>query len=77
MTAAHLKGPEIKPDAKREPCPTPHKRSYCSKREAKEGIVNNGIRLWPYHCPCGRWHLTHVKQSGDNNENTSRRRGAS
>lgn len=50
------------------PCPFPHKRSYPSKRSARQGIrtlyknraAGGPGRLHAYRCPSGEhWHVGH------------------
>jgi hypothetical protein len=44
-------------------CPTPTKRSYARKRDAKRALRRGHRRAIMgaravYRCACGRWHLT-------------------
>lgn len=43
-------------------CPTPEKRTFRSKAQAKRHNVQRQQvgcpRFWPYECRCGMWHLT-------------------
>lgn len=40
-------------------CPTPTKKAWDSKTQAKKAIPRRtGDRLRVYRCPCGAWHLT-------------------
>jgi hypothetical protein len=39
-------------------CPTPKKISYASKEAAESGAVLASVKLYPYFCPCGLYHLS-------------------
>jgi hypothetical protein len=45
------------------PCPTTRKRRYATfaaadRASAELTVYAGGIRMRPYLCPCGWWHLT-------------------
>lgn len=44
------------------PCPTPHKAVLVSRGEAFRGAVEH--QQYPYACPCGSYHLTRQRHSG-------------
>ena len=52
-------------------CPTPRKRKHRSRRAAerelfglwtKRGTVREPASLHTYKCPCGSWHVGHMKE---------------
>lgn len=45
-------------------CPTPKKVTYLNEATALKALneqEEGQHRLKPYHCQCGRWHLSHLK----------------
>lgn len=69
-------------------CPHPEKISYRSQAKAERanrdfqlggnatrypgGLRKQKYRLYPYECPCGAWHLTHLRQRwGRSDQNPS------
>jgi hypothetical protein len=48
-------------------CPITGKRSYRHRKQVLQAIAETqqmwpDVKLWPYKCDCGKWHMT--KQSG-------------
>jgi hypothetical protein len=48
-----------------QPCPTPWKIVYVSRRHAHTVIRNaskSGTQQNPYKCVCGNWHTSHLSK---------------
>ena len=52
-------------------CPTPRKQKHKSRRAAeralfglwtKRGTIREPASLHTYKCPCGSWHVVHMKE---------------
>jgi hypothetical protein len=52
-----------RPDMTRPTCPTPDKRAYRGRAEARAAIHRHGPRLTAYLCNgCHWWHLTNPEK---------------